>query len=199
MRDRFDGVQVFVEAVEAGGFARAAERLALSRSAVGKSIARLEERLGVRLFHRTTRTQSLTEDGQQYYERCLRAIDELRAAQSLLESGRREVVGRLRVSLPVLSAMARATRPAIPPSRSTVPIPRRSTSATEPSIGMAPSATTPMLKRRPAASRWRILAHTFSMSNGISGSRMTSALPEIPLLSAMNPAWNTGKMNRCSF
>lgn len=102
MRDRFDGVQVFVEAVEAGGFAKAADRLALSRSAVGKSIARLEERLGVRLFHRTTRMQSLTEDGQHYYERCLRAIEELRAAQSLLESGRRDVVGRLRVSLPVL-------------------------------------------------------------------------------------------------
>ena len=102
MRDRFDGVQVFVEAVQAGGFARAAERLALTRSAVGKSIARLEERLGVRLFHRTTRTQNLTEDGQQYYERCLRAMEELRAGESLLESGRRDVVGRLRVSMPVL-------------------------------------------------------------------------------------------------
>lgn len=102
MRDRFDGVQVFVEAVETGGFAKAAERLSLTRSAVGKAIARLEERLGVRLFHRTTRTQSLTEDGQQYYERCVRAIEELRAGESLLESGRREVVGRLRVSLPVL-------------------------------------------------------------------------------------------------
>ena len=102
MRDRFDGVQVFIEAVQAGGFARAAERLALTRSAVGKSIARLEERLGVRLFHRTTRTQNLTEDGQQYYERCLRAMEELRAGESLLESGRRDVVGRLRVSMPVL-------------------------------------------------------------------------------------------------
>ncbi|MGO7988490.1 LysR family transcriptional regulator [Rhizobium leguminosarum] len=102
MRDRFDGVQVFVEAVETGGFAKAAERLSLTRSAVGKAIARLEERLGVRLFHRTTRTQSLTEDGQQYYERCVRAIEELRAGESLLESGRREVVGKLRVSLPVL-------------------------------------------------------------------------------------------------
>ena len=102
MRDRFDGVQVFIEAVQAGGFARAAERLALTRSAVGKSIARLEERLGVRLFHRTTRTQNLTEDGQQYYERCLRAIEELRAGESLLESGRRDVVGRLRVSMPLL-------------------------------------------------------------------------------------------------
>jgi DNA-binding transcriptional LysR family regulator len=102
MRDRFEGVQIFAEAVEAGGFAKAAERLSLTRSAVGKSIARLEERLGVRLFHRTTRTQSLTEDGQQYYERCARAIEELRASELLLESGRREVIGRLRVSMPVL-------------------------------------------------------------------------------------------------
>lgn len=102
MRDKFDGVQVFVEAVEAGGFAKAAERLSLTRSAVGKTIARLEERLGVRLFHRTTRTQSLTEDGHQYYERCVRAVEELRAGEALLETGRREVSGRLRVSMPVL-------------------------------------------------------------------------------------------------
>ncbi len=102
MRDKFDGVLVFVEAVEAGGFAKAADRLSLTRSAVGKTIARLEERLGVRLFHRTTRTHSLTEDGQQYYEYCVRAIEELRAGKSLLESGRREVAGRLRASLPVL-------------------------------------------------------------------------------------------------
>ncbi len=102
MRGRLDGVAVFVEAAEAGGFARAAERLALSRSAVGKAIARLETRLGVRLFHRTTRTQNLTEDGQIYYERCLRAIEELRAAESLLDSGKKEVAGRLRVTMPVL-------------------------------------------------------------------------------------------------
>ena len=102
MRDRFDGIEVFVEAVEAGGFKRAADRLSLTPSAVGKAIARLEERLGVRLFQRTTRTQCLTEDGQQYYERCLRAIEELRTGESLLETGRREVVGKLRVSLPVL-------------------------------------------------------------------------------------------------
>ena len=102
MRGRLDGVAVFVEAVEAGGFARAAERLALSRSAVGKAIARLETRLGVRLFHRTTRTQNLTEDGHIYYERCLRAIEELRTAESLLESGKQEIAGRLRITMPVL-------------------------------------------------------------------------------------------------
>lgn len=102
MRDRFDGVQLFVEVVEAGGFAKAGERLSLTRSAVGKAVARLEERLGVQLFQRTTRTQNLTEDGQQYYERCLRAIEELRAGETMLENGRREVVGKLRVTLPVL-------------------------------------------------------------------------------------------------
>nr|WP_237666112.1 LysR family transcriptional regulator [Burkholderia sp. KCJ3K979] len=93
---------MFVEVVEAGGFAKAGERLSLTRSAVGKAIARLEERLGVQLFQRTTRNQCLTEDGQQYYERCLRAIEELRAAETMLENGRREVVGKLRATLPTL-------------------------------------------------------------------------------------------------
>ena len=102
MQNTLDGVAVFVEVVQAGGFARAGERLALSRSAVGKAIARLEARLDVRLFHRTTRVQSLTEAGQLYYERCVRALGELRAAQSLLESGRREIAGRLRVTMSVL-------------------------------------------------------------------------------------------------
>ncbi|WP_456362643.1 LysR family transcriptional regulator [Xanthomonas sp. F1] len=95
-------MQLFVDVVEAGGFAKAGERLSLTRSAVGKAIARLEERLGVQLFQRTTRTQNLTEDGQQYYERCLRAIEELRAGETMLENGRREVAGKLRVTMPVL-------------------------------------------------------------------------------------------------
>ncbi|OBZ93986.1 LysR family transcriptional regulator [Pararhizobium polonicum] len=102
MNDRLSGVSVFVEAVEADSFSAAAQRLNLSRSAVGKTIARLEDRLGARLFHRTTRSQTLTEDGQAFYERCLRALEELRAGEAMLESGRKEVVGRLRISMPVL-------------------------------------------------------------------------------------------------
>lgn len=102
MRDNIEGIDVFVASAEAGSFARAADRLALTRSAVGKTIARLEERLGVRLFHRTTRSQSLTEQGQIYYERCLRALAELRMGQALLESGRRDVAGKVKISMPVL-------------------------------------------------------------------------------------------------
>jgi DNA-binding transcriptional LysR family regulator len=102
MQDRLDGVFVFVETVRAGSFARAAERLAVTRSAVGKAITRLEERLQVRLFHRSTRSLSLTEDGRIYFESSQRAMDEMAAAESLLESGRKDVSGRLRVTMPVL-------------------------------------------------------------------------------------------------
>ena len=95
----------------------------------------------------------------------------------------------VRVSLPVWCSMKRATLLAIPPSRSTVPTPRRSSSSTVPSLGRAPSATTTMLNRRPAASRLRIFSQTFSMSNGISGIRITSAPPERPLYSAIQPEY----------
>ncbi|MGS2870911.1 LysR substrate-binding domain-containing protein [Enterobacter huaxiensis] len=102
MTDTLKDIPVFVAAVEAGSFAQAAIRLHLSRSAVGKSIARLEERLGVRLFHRTTRSQSLTDSGALFYECCLRALEEIRGAESLLETGKQQVTGRLRVAMPVL-------------------------------------------------------------------------------------------------
>ncbi|APO75742.1 LysR family transcriptional regulator protein [Rhizobium etli 8C-3] len=100
--EQLKGISVFVEVAEAGGFSKAAERLHLTRSAVGKTIARLEQRLGVRLFHRTTRAQSLTEEGQFFYEHCLRAVEEITRGEALLESGKREVRGRLRITMPVL-------------------------------------------------------------------------------------------------
>ena len=102
MNERLNGINVFVQAVEAGSFSAAATRLHQTRSAVAKSIARLEERLGVRLFHRTTRSQNLTEAGQSYYERCVRALAELDAGEACIGTGRSEPTGRLRISVPVL-------------------------------------------------------------------------------------------------
>lgn len=101
-QDRLDGVAIFVSVVQAGSFARAAEQLGVTRSAIGKAIARVEARLATRLFHRTTRSLMLTDDGHIYYERCLRAMEELKSAELQIESGRREVSGVLRVSMPVL-------------------------------------------------------------------------------------------------
>jgi len=98
---RFDGVELFLQIVESGNLTEAAERLNLTRSAVGKGLARLEARLGSCLLQRSTRRQRLTEDGQAYYEHCLRALAELEAAESVLESGRQQPRGRLRVSVPL--------------------------------------------------------------------------------------------------
>src|SRR4051794_38324289 len=102
MTDSFNDVPAFVAAVEANGFSAAARRMHVSRSAVGKAIARLEARLSTRLFHRTTRNQTLTEDGMAFFEHCVRAMEELNAGKARLEVGRGSVSGRLRVSMPVL-------------------------------------------------------------------------------------------------
>ncbi|MCC8404599.1 LysR family transcriptional regulator [Paraburkholderia sp. MMS20-SJTN17] len=100
--DRLAGISAFVAAVEAGSFAQAAARLGQTRSAVGKAIGRLEARLGTRLFVRTARRLALTDDGQAFYERCAPALEELDSAQNVLEAGRREASGRIRISAPVV-------------------------------------------------------------------------------------------------
>ncbi|UGV28480.1 LysR family transcriptional regulator [Rhodopseudomonas boonkerdii] len=95
------GITAFVQAVDAGSFTGAAARIGLSKSAVAKNVARLEERIGVRLLERTTRRLGLTAEGRTYYESCLKIITELNGVESVLAAGRHEVNGLLRVSLPV--------------------------------------------------------------------------------------------------
>lgn len=98
---RLQGITLFVSAVEAGSFTAAAHRLGLSKSAVGKSVATLEARLGIRLLDRTTRRLGLTAEGSDFYRSCLRVLAELDEAEARAATGRREVSGTLRVSLPV--------------------------------------------------------------------------------------------------
>lgn len=100
--DKLTGLRAFVQAVESGSFSRAAQQLGQSPSSVGKAIARLEQRLDARLFHRTTRRLALTDEGQAFHERCLRAFGELEQAESDLAARRLVPAGRLRVALPVL-------------------------------------------------------------------------------------------------
>lgn len=91
----------FVHTVETGSFTAAAARMGMSKSAAGKNVARLEQRLGVKLLNRTTRSISLTEEGELYYRSCLRVMDELDETESLLASRRQVVSGTLRISLPI--------------------------------------------------------------------------------------------------
>ncbi|WP_394821634.1 LysR family transcriptional regulator [Pendulispora albinea] len=99
--DRFNGLQAFVAVAEAGSFTVAGERLSLSRSAVGKSIAKLERRLGTRLFHRTTRSLRLTDEGRTFHASCVRALAELEKGETALAARKGAPSGRVRIDLPV--------------------------------------------------------------------------------------------------
>jgi len=100
-QDPFAGISVFVAAARAGSFTVAADRLGLTKSAVGKAIARLEARLGVTLFHRTTRITRLTADGEAYLIACNAAMEEVTQAQSALSCAHHQLSGRLHINMPV--------------------------------------------------------------------------------------------------
>jgi DNA-binding transcriptional LysR family regulator len=99
--DPFAGAAMFVVAARAGSFTNAAERLGVTKSAVSKTIARLERRLGTKLFHRTTRLSRLTADGEAYLAACATALGEVEAAQAALMSSNTALHGRLRIDMPV--------------------------------------------------------------------------------------------------
>jgi len=99
--DPFWGVVVFVAAARADNFTQAADRMGLTKSSVGKTIARLEQSLGVKLFHRTTRLTRLTADGEAYLVACTSALDEITAAQAALSSSNRVLSGRIHIDMPV--------------------------------------------------------------------------------------------------
>lgn len=100
-QDPLAGVFVFVAAARAGSFTLAAERLGLTKSAVGKAVNRLEQRLGFKLFHRTTRLSRLTADGEAYLAACAGAIDEVTATEAALTSGNEVLSGRIRIDMPI--------------------------------------------------------------------------------------------------
>jgi len=92
---------VFARVVEARSFTGAASLLGLSKSVVSARISALEERLGVRLLHRTTRRISLTEDGARLYEKCAALVAAADEASGALESTSAEPAGVVRVTVPV--------------------------------------------------------------------------------------------------
>ena len=103
--DRFGSLNVFVRAAETRSFTEAGRQLGISSSAVGKAISRLEGRLGVRLFHRSTRSIALTPEGATFLTRCQRIICEIEAAETELALTHAEPRGRLHVSMPMVSML----------------------------------------------------------------------------------------------
>lgn len=100
--DNINGMLAFVRAAQFQSFTAAGERLGISASAVGKSVARLETRLNVRLFNRSTRRISLTDEGQLFFERCQAIVSQIEEAEHELSRLSSLPRGKLRVSLPAI-------------------------------------------------------------------------------------------------
>ena len=103
--ESLNGIAFFVQAAETRSYSAAGRQLGVSASAVGKSICRLEQRLGVRLFHRSTRSITLTAEGSLFLERCRRILCEVEAAELELSETWQAPRGRLRVSLPLVGML----------------------------------------------------------------------------------------------
>ena len=104
MHDRLRAMQAFVLVVDSGSFSRAARRLNVGQPALSKSIAQLEDRLGVKLLVRTTRGLSPTEAGLNFYERARRLIEDADEAERAARGAAAGLVGKLRISAAVTLA-----------------------------------------------------------------------------------------------
>ncbi len=92
------GILSFVKTADTGSFTKAAQLLDITPAAVSKNVQRLEDQLSTRLFNRTTRKLSLTEDGQLFFDRCANAVRDLETADQALADNHGTPMGQLRIS-----------------------------------------------------------------------------------------------------
>ena len=98
--DKIQAMSTFVAVVEAGSFVKAMSVLGISKAAVSRHVAELEQHLETRLLQRTTRRLSLTAEGQRYFERCKEVLAAVQEAESEIRSRSGEAYGRLRICVP---------------------------------------------------------------------------------------------------
>ena len=98
--DRFKELTTFVEVAQRGSLSAAAREEGITPAMVGRRVDQLEERLGVKLFKRSTRKVTLTPEGTTFYEDCHRILADLRSAEDALSVGARSASGRLIVTAP---------------------------------------------------------------------------------------------------
>lgn len=102
--DKIHAMRVFVRVAEMGSFTRAAESLGLPKGSVSRQLQALENQMGARLLHRTTRRVQLTQDGLVYYDRCLDLLSMLEEMDGLFQHEPATLSGKLRVDMPVAMA-----------------------------------------------------------------------------------------------
>ena len=97
-------IALFCKSAELGSFSSAAQAMGLTPAAVSRGVGRLEDRLGVKLFRRTTRSMQLTDDGRTYFEQCRSAIAQIDDAEKNITGQHGEPRGLLRISAPTTYA-----------------------------------------------------------------------------------------------
>lgn len=97
--DRLDAIRLFVRVAESGSFSAVAREMNIGQPAVSKQVAALEQHLGAQLMHRTSRSLTLTEAGQAFYEAGVKLLSDLEAAESLVGAGQSRPSGLLRITL----------------------------------------------------------------------------------------------------
>ncbi len=100
LTDSLRSIVYFVAVAKTGSFTAAADELGVSKSALGKSIAKLEQHLSTKLLHRTTRKLSLTTEGEAYLASCESALSVLKAAELSLQSKHQQPSGNVRIDVP---------------------------------------------------------------------------------------------------
>ncbi len=98
--DRLTSMRIFTRVVDLGSYSAVASEEGISAQMVGKHVQGLEQWLGGKLFHKTTRQQTLTELGQLFLARCQRVLEELALTESLTQHLLAEPAGRLRIAAP---------------------------------------------------------------------------------------------------
>ncbi|MBB1440045.1 LysR family transcriptional regulator [Shewanella sp. SG41-4] len=99
--DSLDGLKTVIAVVETGSFTTASERLMISKALVSKYVGEVEDKLGVRLFNRTTRRLALTDAGKTYYERALPLVEEYEELLDSVTGEQSAPKGKLKISVPV--------------------------------------------------------------------------------------------------
>lgn len=98
---QWQGISEFVAVAEAGNFTQGAKKLLISTAQISRQISELEQRLNTKLFYRTTRKVTLTEDGELYYQQCRSILEGLESAERSLSNRQSSPQGKIKISAPV--------------------------------------------------------------------------------------------------
>ena len=108
---RFEELEAYVAVVDYKGFGNAAEKLGIAKSMVSRRVSELERRLGVQLLQRTTRRQSVTDVGHEFYGLAAQLISDMRDAEQSVAHGQMAISGRIRLALPLGFGVSQLAQP----------------------------------------------------------------------------------------